>query len=69
MKRALILVLVIGIGTAGKMILSSEDSFEWDTDKARLEHIVYWSGLVENYNKKTGHYPFQELAHIAHGIS
>jgi hypothetical protein len=65
MKRMLILllaVLFIGIGTTGYLFHNSKDSFQWDADKARLEHIVYWSGLIEEYHQKTGHYPFQELA-------
>lgn len=65
MKRTLIILsafFIIGGGIVVSKILNSEDSFQWDADKARLEHIIYWSGLIEEYNKKTGHYPFQELA-------
>ena len=34
--------------------------FQNDADLLRLEHLVYWTGLVEEYHLKTGQYPFQE---------
>lgn len=35
------------------------EDFQKDADHARLEHLVYWTGLFEEYKKKTGHYPLQ----------
>ncbi len=65
MKRALLLVLVvvvIGIVIAIAKIGNAKDGFQWDADKARIEHVVYWSGLIEQYHGKVGYYPFQNLA-------
>ena len=37
-----------------------ERQFQNDADLIRLEHLQYWTGLVEEYQQKTGSYPFQE---------
>ena len=37
-----------------------ERQFQNDADLVRLEHLQYWTGLVEEYHEKTGSYPFQE---------
>lgn len=36
------------------------ERFRDDADSVRLEHLVYWSGLIEEYHAKTGHYPMQD---------
>jgi len=33
--------------------------FQEDADGLHLEHLVYWSGLIEEYYSKTGRYPLQ----------
>ncbi len=33
--------------------------FQKDADIIRLRHLRYYGNLLEEYNKKTGHYPFQ----------
>lgn len=33
--------------------------FQRDADVIRLEHLVYWSGLIEEYHAKKGSYPLQ----------
>jgi len=33
--------------------------FQRDADVVRLEHILYWSELIEEYHKQKGSYPFQ----------
>jgi hypothetical protein len=33
--------------------------FQQDSDGIRLEHLVYWTGLIEEYYAKTGYYPLQ----------
>jgi len=33
--------------------------FQQDSDGVRLEHLVYWTGLIEEYYAKTGRYPLQ----------
>lgn len=65
MKRKtiwIVAVVTIALGIVGKKILGAENSFQLDADKARLEHVVYWSGLIEEYHNKTGHYPYQDMA-------
>ncbi|MEH6477883.1 MAG: hypothetical protein V7727_19490, partial [Sneathiella sp.] len=48
----------------GLLLLASacgmEQSYQRDADQVRLEHLVYWTGLVEEYEEKTGYYPFQK---------
>ena len=52
-----ILLLVCLVLTACSKV---ERQFQNDADLLRLEHLQYWTGLVEEYHKKTGSYPFQE---------
>lgn len=33
--------------------------YQKDADLARLEHILYWTDLIEEYQQKTGSFPFQ----------
>lgn len=33
-------------------------SFQVNADIIRLNHLVYWGKLLEEYHQKTGHYPF-----------
>jgi hypothetical protein len=35
------------------------EEFQNDADLLRLEHLVYWTGLIEEYYQKKGHYPLQ----------
>ncbi len=65
MKKALIigalivLIVVSGTYTIESLYKSKEYAYQNDADLIRLEHLVYWSGLIEEYHKKTGYYPFQ----------
>ena len=34
--------------------------YQYDADLVRLEHIEYWSGLIEEYKDKVGYYPLQQ---------
>ena len=36
----------------------ADRAFHQDADLARLEHLEYWTGLVEEYENVTGEYPF-----------
>lgn len=44
---------------AQNMLQNAMRGFEKDADKARLEHLVYWTGLFEEYKNKAGYYPLQ----------
>lgn len=37
----------------------AEEKYQNDADLIRLEHLGYWTGLVEEYYQTTGYYPFQ----------
>ena len=37
-----------------------EKSYQQDADLLRLEHLEFWTEVVEDYHSKTGHYPFQK---------
>lgn len=42
-----------------KFLNNTEEGFQNDADLMRLEHLVYWTGLIEDYYQKAGYYPFQ----------
>lgn len=46
------LMSIAGPATAGK-------GYQKDADLIRLEHLAYWTGLLEEYHSVKGHYPFQ----------
>lgn len=37
-----------------------EAGFQHDADLARLEHLEYWTGLIEEFEAKTGRFPLSE---------
>lgn len=48
---------------ADKKFNSMEEAmaaFQNDADLARLEHLVYWTGLIEEYESKAGRFPFAD---------
>ena len=51
-----ICVLLSGCATLNKV----ENEFQSDADLIRLEHLEYWTSLVEEYEEKTGYFPFQK---------
>lgn len=61
-KKILITLLVVVTLVIGAVIIlkKQSDQFQADADRARLEHLVYWTGLFEAYHAKTGHYPLQD---------
>ncbi len=60
-KKVLIVVLLIAILLLGCSALNKiENSFQHDADLLRLEHLLYWTALVEEYYQKKGIYPFQD---------
>jgi len=44
--------------------LNIEASFQNDADLLRLEHLEFWTKLVEDYYNKTGYYPFQQRIEV-----
>ncbi|MEZ5413388.1 MAG: hypothetical protein R3F03_03630 [Opitutaceae bacterium] len=58
MKYLNTLIILAWASTASAF--SPNEAFQHDADILRLEHIEYWSGLFEEYEKKEGHYPFQD---------
>lgn len=65
MKKILILLIVISILFIGwkiflnKILVNTENKFQNDADLARLEHLEYWTWIIEEYYDKTWLYPFQ----------
>jgi hypothetical protein len=44
------------------------DEFQSDADLIRLEHLVYWTSLLDEYQTIKGHYPFQDQLENDEGI-
>lgn len=62
MKLYLLPIFILGylfqIGCSSPVKM--ENAYQHDADLARLEHLEYWTGLVEEYNNIKGSYPFQD---------
>ena len=59
----MILALLVFLTCACKAPSQIEDAaaaFQNDADLARLEHLEYWTGLIEEYESKTGRFPFAD---------
>lgn len=37
-----------------------EGNYQKNADRVRIEHLVYWTGLIEEYHDISGMYPFQD---------
>lgn len=53
----LCLSLLSGCASA---IHNAEMDFQNDADVVRVNHLSYWTGLIEEYHDKTGIYPFED---------
>ena len=53
-----LVVIVIGVGVW--VLLRESDGFQHDADVVRVEDLLYWTDLIEQYEVKTGRYPFQD---------
>lgn len=51
---------MIGVHFFAKAPSTMGERFRDDADTVRLEHMAYWSGLIEEYHDKTGQYPMQD---------
>ena len=60
MKLHGLLILLVPVVVGCGPIQTSESAFQKDADVIRLEHLVYWTGLIEEYHEKVGRYPFQD---------
>lgn len=38
-----------------------EQGYQGDADKARLEHLLFWTEIIEAYHAKMGFYPLQDI--------
>lgn len=56
---ALILMVLLTTGILSNM-KASTSALQEDIDRARLEHLVYWTGLIDEYHDKYGFYPLQD---------
>ncbi|MCK0155452.1 hypothetical protein MWU49_17180 [Alcanivorax sp. S6407] len=57
-KKVTILLLVFAFGGCATGLRSD---YQNDADLIRLEHLAYWSGLIEEYREKNDSYPLQDL--------
>lgn len=57
---SIVLIGVIAFYTTQMYFMQYEELYQEDADIIRLEHLVYWTGLIEEYHNKTGSYPFQD---------
>lgn len=55
-----VFIVMVGIHFFSKTPSTFGDRFRADADSARLEHLVYWSGLIEEFYDRTGRYPMQD---------
>ena len=57
---SIIILIMLWLFLLNNSYQNTENSYQNDADLLRLEHLEYWTGLVEEYHSKTGKYPFQE---------
>ena len=54
-----IVILIISLFPCAAYSGNQMKAFQEDADLLRLEHLEYWTGLLDEYHKIKGHYPFQ----------
>jgi len=52
------LLSLIVLLTACSSLQNAHMDFHYDADLARLEHLEYWTGIIEEYEKNVGYFPF-----------
>ena len=57
-KKAVILLFTVLFAVAG-CSTGGYSTYQNDADLIRLEHLAYWSGLIEEYHAKNNSYPLQ----------
>lgn len=53
-------LLIFGFLGLNMFYQNFEKSYQQDADILRLEHLEFWTELVNEYHNKMGHYPFQD---------
>ena len=59
MKKHIAIIILSFLGLTS-CFDNSVDEFQSDADLIRLEHLEYWTDLLDEYQKIKGHYPFQD---------
>ena len=64
-------VIIIIVSFLGLVACSDDpvDDFQSDADLIRLEHLEYWTALLDEYQKIKGHYPFQDQLEASRDIA
>lgn len=61
--KALSIIVAVWLMASCTSLRQANVDFQHDADLARLEHLEYWTGLIEEYEEATGYFPFyKELA-------
>lgn len=74
MKKAILFIItIIVLLLIWKILLNYflvkwELKFQNDADIARLEHLEYWTWIIEEYSNKTWEYPFQKSLKVEDNI-
>jgi hypothetical protein len=61
LKRKLSIFVIAMTFTIVGCATGTSSDYQSDADLIRLEHLSYWSGLVEEYHAKTNRYPLQRM--------
>lgn len=56
-----LLIVVLGLRYSQTAAVPVAQRFQQDADRLRMEHLVYWAGLIDQYQSLTGYYPLQQL--------
>jgi hypothetical protein len=52
----------MGIIFSFSFLSDGEEGFQSDADVIRMEDVLYWSELIDEYHQKNGAYPLQDIA-------
>lgn len=55
-----VFIVMIGLHFVGTAPSTVGERVRDDADTARLEHMLYWSGLIDEYYNRMGQYPLQD---------
>ena len=71
MKKYIIAIIMANVSLLSgcSSLAEMEDQYQHDADIARLDHLLYWSALIEEYYTSTGYYPFQNRINNTENIT